>query len=179
MNSQVDIRHIKVEIILRRKFCAKNRDSKLKSFSLKRYPSRSVPLLLRSLGIEPRYYGPEGPICLCRVEAVVPSFLGPVAATPCPRTIERRAPTAARSKRTCFSRPRHHRIRDRARSLSGRTPRFVSAISANGLLIPRYRRIVDIENGGVTLGNRLIEFASLFRDVSGAESNVRVRMIRR
>jgi len=43
----------------------------------------------------------------------VPSFLGPVAAIPRPCTIERRVPIAARTKRTCFFKPRNRRIRDR------------------------------------------------------------------
>ncbi|KYQ51054.1 hypothetical protein ALC60_09851 [Trachymyrmex zeteki] len=79
--------------------------------TLRRRVTGSVPRSVPSFGvsIEPRYYGPEGLICLRRVEAVVPSFLGPVAAIPRPCTIERRAPTAARSKkRTCFFRPRNH-----------------------------------------------------------------------
>lgn len=65
--------------------------------------------LRSTLGVsmEPRNDGPEGPICLRRVEATAPSFLGPVAAIPRPRTIERRTfPIAARSRRTCFFAPR-------------------------------------------------------------------------
>ncbi|EGI69547.1 hypothetical protein G5I_01838 [Acromyrmex echinatior] len=82
------------------------------SFPLTCRLSQNVPRSVPSFGvsIKPRYYGPEGPICLRRVEAVVPSFLGPVAAIPRPCTIERRAPIVA-TKRTCFFKPRNHQIR--------------------------------------------------------------------
>lgn len=48
-----------------------------------------VALLRKTSSVEPCFYGPEGPICLRRVEAAASSFLGPVAAIPRPRTIER------------------------------------------------------------------------------------------
>lgn len=63
--------------------------------------------------MEPRDDGPEGPICLRRVEAIAPSFLGPVVAIPRPRTIERRSRSPFRSIGA-----RVYSNRDRAGSLS-------------------------------------------------------------
>jgi len=80
-------------------------------------------LLRRTSSLEPRTYGPEGPICLRRVEAAAPSFLGPVAA----RFLaaydpERRAPLDGRpfGARTCLTRYAElSRSRSRSRCYQG------------------------------------------------------------